>query len=205
MVGAVILAAGMSRRMEEGKLLLPFNGHTIIEEVIDNVKKSKVDFIEIVYGHEGEKIKRIANKKEIVSIYNPDYKKGQSTSVKLGMKNMPNRIEGVLFILGDQPFINSFVINRIIDAFYSYKASIVVPLYEGKRGNPVLFHRKWRESIYSLKGDEGARKILLQNPDKIRYVEFDDSSYNLDIDTKEDYTYALSIANKYFLDNKIRI
>lgn len=193
MIGAVILAAGMSRRMGKGKLFLPFKNHTIIEEVIDHVKESKVDFTQIVYGHEGEKIKDIAKEKAIVSIYNPDYQEGQSTSVKIGMKNICSTMEGVLFILGDQPFINNTIIDKMIDVFYDHKASIVVPLYEGKRGNPVLFHCKWKENIYGLEGDEGARKILFQNPEEITYVEFDDFIYNLDIDTKSDYDYALSI------------
>ena len=197
MVSAVILAAGMSQRMKEAKLFLPFKKHTIIEEVIDHAKSSKVDEIYIVHGDDADRWRRIANNKGILPIYNPNYKKGQSTSVKVGVERISRNVEGVLFLLGDQPFIRSNIINGIIDTFHRRdRASIIVPRYEGRRGNPVLFHLKWKNDLMSLTGDEGARSILIKNHDEVGYIDFHNKFYNLDIDTKEDYKYALNLKEK---------
>ncbi|MBF8982914.1 molybdenum cofactor cytidylyltransferase [Lutibacter sp. B2] len=197
MISAVILAAGMSQRMKEAKLFLPFKKHTIIEEVIDNAKSSKVDEIYIVHGDDVDRWRRIANTKGVVPIYNSNYKKGQSTSVKAGMERISRSTDGVLFLLGDQPFIKSNIINEIIDKFHrTDRASIIVPRYERKRGNPVLFHLKWKNDLLSLIGDQGARSIFIKNNDEVSYIDFDNKFYNLDIDTKEDYRDAIKVEKK---------
>ncbi|WZL73845.1 molybdenum cofactor cytidylyltransferase [Clostridiaceae bacterium 35-E11] len=196
MIGAVILAAGMSQRMGRQKLFLPFKRHTIIEEVIDHIKASKVDCILLIYGNQDDRWEKIAIEKEIACKRNSEYQKGQSTSVKKGIEMMPDGMDGIMFILGDQPLIDSKVINKIIDTFYERKASIVVPLYKGVRGNPVLFHAKWRETLFNVKGDKGARDIILQNKDEVSYIRFNDSMYNIDVDTKEDYQNILMAVSK---------
>jgi molybdenum cofactor cytidylyltransferase len=196
MIGAVILAAGMSQRMGEPKLFLPFKGHTIIEEVIDHVKASKVGCVRLIYGSHDERWKKLAREKDIACRKNSEYQKGQSTSVKKGVQIMPHGLEGFIFILGDQPLVDSKIIDKMIDTFYERKASIVVPLYAGVRGNPVLFHGKWRDTLLSLTGDRGARNIIRQNRDEVSYVRFDHSIYNMDVDTKEDYQNILITTQK---------
>lgn len=198
MIGAVILAAGKSERMGEAKLFLPFNNQTVIEEVIDQVKASQVCYIHLVYGDWEEKWQKIAGKKGIPIIHNPDYQQGQSTSVRVGVQSLPDDLEGIIFILGDQPLMKSEVIDRLINVFYLCRPSIIVPTYQGKRGNPVLFHRKWREKLLTLAGDRGAREILQQYPQEVLKVDFAEGIYNMDIDTKEDYQRLLSHSSPDF-------
>ena len=120
------------------------------------------------------------------------------------MERISRDIDGVLFLLGDQPFIKSNVINEIIDKFHRMdRASIIVPRYEGKRGNPVLFHLKWRNDLMSLTGDQGARSIFIKNHDEVGYIDFDNKVYNVDIDTKEDYRDAMKVEKivmKYLIE-----
>lgn len=198
MIAAVILAAGTSRRMGKTKLFLPYKNHTIIEEVIDNVKASKADFICLVYGNEGERWQKLAGKKEISCIWNSEYLKGQSTSVIKGVEAVPDEAEGIVFVLGDQPFVSYKVIDKIIDTFYEREASIVVPIYAGIRGNPVLFDIKWRKELLHIAGDKGGREIIVENSDEVVHVHFEDLLFNMDIDTEEEYQKALmfrSISN----------
>jgi molybdenum cofactor cytidylyltransferase len=197
MISAVILAAGKSERMGKAKLFLPFNKQTVIEEVIDQVKASQVYHIRLVYGDWEDKWRRIAEKKGIPIIHNPDYQQGQSTSVRVGVRSLPDEAEGIIFILGDQPLIKSEVIDRLINIFYLCRPSIVAPIYQGKRGNPVLFHRKWREELLALSGDRGAREILQQHSHEVLKVYFAEGIYNMDIDTEEDYQRLLFYATSH--------
>ncbi|MCT4592879.1 MAG: molybdenum cofactor cytidylyltransferase [Anaeromicrobium sp.] len=185
MISTVILASGKSTRMGKNKLLLPFKDHTIIEEIIDNSLKSNSDEIILVY--KDEIIGKIGKNKGIKTIHNRDYEKGQSTSVKKGLEQVSPNSKGILFILGDMPLINEKIINKIINVFKNTKKAIIVPLYDGKRGNPVLFHKKWKASIMNISGDYGPRQIIMDNLDEIEYVHIDDCKFNLDVDSKVDY------------------
>lgn len=193
MISIIILAAGMSTRMGRNKLTLSLKNKTIIEEVIHNCKESKANEIILVY-----KDKAVYEKgmfKNMKCVFNKDYEKGQSTSVKAGLEYIDHESEGVLFVLGDMPFISSVVINRLIDEFKKNEKSIIVPTYEGKRGNPVLFHRKWIKDICNVKGDKGGRQIIELNSEKVKYVEFNDKYLNLDIDTINDYKKITNLVN----------
>ncbi|PAB59309.1 molybdenum cofactor cytidylyltransferase [Anaeromicrobium sediminis] len=185
MISTVILASGKSTRMGKNKLLLPFKEHTIIEEVIDNSLKSNSDEIILVY--KDRTIGEIGKNKGIKTIYNSEYEKGQSTSVKKGLGEVSPNSQGILFVLGDMPLIHEEIMNKIINTFKNTKKTIIVPLYNGKRGNPVLFHRKWKNNIMDISGDHGPRKLIMENPNEIEYVHIYDCKFNLDVDSKGDY------------------
>lgn len=185
MITAIILAAGTSTRLGTPKQLLKFQDRPMIRWITQNVLKSDVDEVIVVLGHQVEKISKVLEDLPIKAIYNPDFHQGQSTSVKLGV-NSCSKGSSFLFILGDQPFVKVDTINLLIKEFQQH-GGIIVPYYQGRRGNPVIIDEKFTSEFSTLSGDIGARKIILQHPESIVGVNITDEGIIFDIDTWEDY------------------
>lgn len=185
MITGIIMASGFSNRMGRDKLILEINGIPIIERVIKVVKKSTIDEIILVYRE--ERIKEIGIKNTIKTIYNDKAELGQSESIKIGIKNSSLNSEGFMFFVGDQPFINTEIINRLIMAFKEGKYSIVVPEYNGKRGNPVIFSSKFKKELLEIKGDIGGRDIIKKRYNDVKIVSINDSIAGRDIDYWNEY------------------
>ena len=193
MIGAIILAAGMSTRMGESKLSLMLDGKPIVEHVINKVEVSQVNKILVVYSEYTKPVEAIAKKHGLASVENHKTKEGLSTSLKCGLSKLLGT-EAVMFLLGDQPFIETQDINKLIQHYKSNRGKIIVPVnYEG-RGNPVIFPEKYYEEILTLEGDKGARLLLDKYVDDIIFVEIEDSKIQFDIDTRDDFEKA---KNKY--------
>lgn len=182
MISAIILAAGLSSRMGRNKLLLPLGKQSIIEHVVETVSKSRVDEIIVVLGKDAKDIELVLDRFQIKTIVNPDYIDGQSTSVKVGMKAINNHSDGALFFMGDQPMIKEEIINNIIDEFLNSDSSIIVPTFNTKRGNPVLFSSLWFSDLNQVQGDKGGRDILKNNLDQVGFIEISDDLFLKDID-----------------------
>ncbi len=191
MVKAVILASGMAKRFGKNKLLMPLGGKRVVEHVIDHSKASKVENIFLVYGHHRQEFERIAEDKEIKLIYNEKYYLGQSYGVKKAIERLEEEAEGILFLLGDQPFITVHTINQLLEHFKAYPQKMIVPTYDGKRGNPVIFSKNFFKEIKNIQGDKGPKEIIGKYYNQVVYVPILDSKENFDIDTKEDYKKAL--------------
>lgn len=189
MISAIILAAGLSSRMGKNKLLLPLGKQSIIEHVVEKVSKSQVDEIIVVLGNDATDIKAVLERFDIKIVANSDYIKGQSTSVKVGIQEVDDHTEGALFIMGDQPMIKSGIINDIIHRFSECKCSIVVPTYNNRRGNPVLFGNRWFGDLNDVQGDKGGRDILKNNLDQVSFLEISDDLFLKDIDDEAMYQY----------------
>jgi len=187
MIWAMILAAGESRRMGEAKLLLPFRGKTIIETIIENVIRSKVDKILVVLGSDKEKIEEKIKNFPLEFAFNPDYRSGMLSSIQAGFKALPEDAQAVLIILGDQPSVSSKVINKIIVAYKKTGKGIVLPVYKKERGHPVLIDTKYRQEVAKLSPKIGLRKLVYNRPDDILEVKVETSSVLRDIDDAEDY------------------
>ena len=184
---AIILAAGESRRMGFPKMLLTLNGKTMIEKVIGNVTGSDVDDTMIVLGADRETLIDLVEKLSVKHCYNDNYKEGMLSSVKCGFRNIPSDFEAVMVFQGDQPLITPDVINTVIKAYKLTGKGIVIPVYEKKRGHPLLISRKYRNEIEKLDFREGLRSLAYQFSDDVLEVETDDSGILSDIDTYEDY------------------
>jgi len=184
MIG-IILGAGYSKRMGTNKLLLPFKNKTIIEVIIEEAIASKLEKVYIVC-REDETIK-IVNKYPINIIINERAHEGQSTSIVEAMKEIENNFGSYMFLMGDQPLIHKDFINEMIDFYYSNNSSILVPLYNNKRGTPVIFSSKWSAELLRLKGDEGGRQIIRQNSEEVLEYKVDSEILGKDIDKVEDY------------------
>jgi len=191
MIWAIILAAGESKRMGKPKLLLPFGEKTIIETIIDNVVKSKVEKTMVVLGSNRGKIEKKIRDYPIKIIVNPHYSRGMLSSVQWGFQALPKNTQAVLIVLGDQPAVSSAIINEIIDAFKRTGKRIVLPVYKKNRGHPVLIDMKYRGEVENLSPDVGLRALVYDHPEDVLEVEVETPSILQDIDDMEDYRRGL--------------
>lgn len=187
MISAILLAAGESNRMGQPKQLLPFGQSTIVERTIDNLLNSAVSETIVVLGYRDEEIRKTIAGKPVKLVINPDYQQGMSTSIIAGLKQVDKRARAVLIALSDQPFVDSQTITSLVEAFIANKRGIIIPVYQGRRGNPVIFAIEYKGELLNLKGDVGGREIIKLHPDEVLEVAVNCEGVLLDIDTMENY------------------
>jgi molybdenum cofactor cytidylyltransferase len=191
-IWAIILAAGESKRMGFPKMFLPFNGSTMIENVIRNIKSSKVDNMIIVSGAGSEKLSELVSGLNANCCYNNNYKEGMLSSVLCGIRNLPADFRAVLVFQGDQPLIAPETINKVIDAYRSSGKGIVIPVFEKKRGHPLLIDRKYRDETEKLDPDKGLRSLADKFSGDVFEVETVDPGILRDFDTFHEYIKELN-------------
>jgi len=185
--GAVILAAGASSRMGELKQLLPLGKNTLLGQVIENVRGSRVDEIVLVLGHGAEAIQQRLALDNLTIVINPAYHEGMGISLRVGLSALLSTVDAALIVLADQPFVRSATFDRIMDGYIESNAQIVIPTYKGFRGNPVLLERCVFPQVMALTGDIGCRAIFRDHPEGIAKVVVDDVGVLLDLDRKDDF------------------
>lgn len=183
MIGAVILAAGESRRMGKNKLLLKIRGQRVIEWVVDPFK-SVADSIIVVLGHRPESLIPTLKELGVRWTVNPNYEEGMVSSFKEGLREI--RGCGAAFLaLGDQPFVNRGFLRQAIEAWRD-GARMVSPVHKGKKGHPVLFDRSLFDEILSLQRHEFIRDVIHRHSDKHHLVEAGEWAIT-DLDTPEGF------------------
>ena len=188
MISAIVLAAGLSKRMELGnKLLLEKNKITIIENTIREVKASKVDEIIVVLGKDSAIFKKKINDKTIVYVTNKDYSKGISTSIKKGLEKVNKKSIATIICLGDMPSIKTSTYNEIIDKFYNSKNQNIIPYFKSMQGNPVLFNKVYFEKLKEIKGDKGAKFLIKKYSKDFLKLQLTDQYILKDIDNAAQY------------------
>jgi molybdenum cofactor cytidylyltransferase len=186
-IWAIILAAGESKRMKVPKLLLPFNGKTMIEVVIRNVSVSAADHTLVVLGAFRDEISSVTDGYQVETCYNEKFRDGMFSSVLCGINYLPETFEAVLIIPGDQPFIKPEVINRLIAEYRNSGKGIVIPVYKKKRGHPLLLDGKYRNMLDGLQEQNGLRSLAEKYPDDVLEIVTNSPGILKDFDTKEDY------------------
>jgi molybdenum cofactor cytidylyltransferase len=184
---AIILAAGESRRMGFPKMLLTFNGRTMIENVIANVTESKVDKIIVVLGADREAIVERIGKLGVKYCYNENYKDGMLSSVKCGFGILPSDYKAVLVFQGDQPLITPKAINSVIDAYFLSGKGLAIPVYNNRRGHPLLIDVKYKHEIEKITPDEGLHSLASKFSDDVQEVDIDEPGILRDFDTFDEY------------------
>ena len=187
MICAVVLAAGLSRRMGVQKLLLPFGGKTVIAHIVNQLHASTIDNIHVVVGHQAERINQELSGWQATIVNNPNYKSGMLSSVRCGLQNLPKKCRAVIVALGDQPSISTRLIDQMLKSFAATDKSILVPLYKGKRGHPILFSMLHHDEIMNHYDDVGLRGLLHNHSDDIYELIVSDASVLCDMDYPEDY------------------
>ncbi len=187
MISAIVLAAGESKRMGKLKQLMPLGDSTIVEQTIDNLLNSKVNEVIIVLGHKAEEVMKAIVARPVKVIVNPFYQQGMGTSIVTGLNLVSDEAQAVMLALGDQPFVDSQTINKLVDEFNSHNKGIAIPVYQSRRGRPVIFAIGYKNELLALKGDIGGREIIDRHPDDVLEVAVNCEGVCVDIDTEESY------------------
>jgi molybdenum cofactor cytidylyltransferase len=190
-VSAIVLAAGSGSRMGEQKLLLQIAGRTIIEWVVDAALGSGADEVIVVVGAEGEKVRESLERRAVKVVENAHYMEGMSTSIRAGLDTAAVDTDAVAFLLGDQPFVTSQLIDLVLARFAETGAPLVRPIAAGRPAHPVLIGRDLFPELRRLEGDLGARELIVAHAEQAEFVQLDDGRAAFDIDTPSDYRSAL--------------
>ncbi len=189
-VSAVVLAAGASMRMGRAKQLLPLGETTVLARALENVRSAGLDDIVLVLGASAEAIRRQLPHpllQGVKVVLNPAYGQGMASSLSEGLSAVDRQSDAALIVLGDQPFLQPLTLHQIIDRYRGSRAQIVVPTYQGERGNPVLLDRSVFPEAMALEGDVGCRAIFANHLEGISKVEVEDMGVLLDLDDPADY------------------
>jgi len=191
MITAVVLAAGRSTRMARQKLLLPYGGRPMIAHIVAQAAASRAGRCIVVTGYDRDGVEEALAGTPAECVHNPDYDGGMLQSVRCGLRAVPADTEGVVVIPGDQPAVTPGIIDALIDAFHGDRSGIVVPVYQGRRGHPMLFSAGYREAVCTDFDGVGLRGLLRRYPESVVEVPLADVAVVQDVDTPEDYDRAV--------------
>lgn len=187
-IGIVVLAAGASIRLGKPKQLLQFNEKSLLGHVADAAVNSNANNVIVVLGANADMIAKEIDKIKFHVIVNAEWEEGMASSVRIGLKTLQKlspSVDAVIFMVCDQPFVTSSVLNDLINTQNATGKAIVTCNYGETIGPPALFHKSLFPELMQLRGDAGARKIIQQHGDDVATVLF--TKGKIDIDTKEDY------------------
>ena len=186
-IAALLLAAGRSSRMGgPNKMLAEIDGRPMVARVAQRLLSSHARPVVAVLGNQADRVGAALGKLPVERVDNPAFAEGLSTSLKRGLAALPDDIDGVVICLGDMPQITGRDIDRLIAAFNPLEGrAIIVPVRGGKRGNPVLFSRRFFAEMAELAGDVGARHLIGEYAELVAEIEMDTDSILVDIDTPE--------------------
>lgn len=186
-IAGILLAAGQSRRMgPENKLLADLDGRPMVRHAAETLLAADLDGITVVTGHEAARVRDALDGLPLAFTDSPAYAQGLAETVKRGIAALPEDTDGALIALGDMPRLKAETVAKLIAAFDPVEGrSICVPAHRGKRGNPVLFARRFFPEILELSGDSGAKSLLGAYEDQVAEVAVDDPGILLDLDTPE--------------------
>lgn len=186
MIAGIVLAAGLSRRMGQSKVLMKVGGRAIIRYVVESVLAGGVDSVWVVTGPDVEPIEAALAGIEVQIAENPAPEEGQAGSVRTGIAALPPSVDSVLIALGDQPLLAPSIIPALLAARRKSPKLIVAPRYRDGQGNPVVFKREIFPELLRLTGDQGARPIIQKEPTRVEWVDLD-LPMPPDVDTPDDY------------------
>src|SRR5882724_9821242 len=186
-VAAVILAAGRSTRMGgPNKLLAELGGKPLVRIVTEQALDSRASDVIVVTGHQAEQVEKALQGLKVKFVHNPDFAEGLAGSVKAGIAAVPESADGAVVCLGDMPLVSTDLIDRLIEAFAPDRGNLIVlPVSDGRRGNPVLWSRRFFSELMTLDGDIGARHLIAKHGEAIAEVPVEGDGAFLDIDTPD--------------------
>jgi molybdenum cofactor cytidylyltransferase len=193
-VAALVLAAGRSSRMQgSNKLLEDFGGKPLVRRAVEAALASKASPVVVVTGNGEAAVRKALAGLDVRFTHNGNFAEGLSTSLKAGIQSLPEDISGAVICLGDMPRVSTALIDNLINAFEPERGALIVaPSREGRRGNPVLWARRFFPELLKLEGDIGARKLAASYSEGVAEIEVTDDAAFFDIDTPE----ALDLARK---------
>ncbi|MGB1287220.1 MAG: selenium cofactor biosynthesis protein YqeC, partial [Aggregatilineales bacterium] len=188
-VGAIVVAAGKSSRMGQPKVLLPWiDNRSIIEHITRQLIRARLSHINVVTGYYATDVKRLIKPYEVKTVHNRSHRTGEMfSSLRTGLKAMPDNISAALLVLGDQPRIQPKIIYDILSAYAQGKGRLIIPSFQRRRGHPILIDRRYWQEILSASRNTTLRDIINTHSDDIHYVNVNTDSVLRDVDTPDDY------------------
>ena len=186
-VAAVVLAAGRSTRMGAiNKLIAEIGGKPLVRIAAEHALASRAKPVIVVTGHEREKVEGALASLPVRFVHNPDYAEGLGTSLKVGIAAVPADADGAIVCLGDMPQVDAALIDKLLAAFDPEGgALVVVPTFGGRRGNPVVWARRFFHDLTAISGDIGARHLIGNYSEAVAEVPVAGEAALRDVDTPE--------------------
>jgi molybdenum cofactor cytidylyltransferase len=189
-IAAIVLAAGRSTRMGAvNKLIAEIGGKPLVRIAAEQALASRAKPVIVVTGHERERVEKAIAGLPVRLVHNPDYAEGLGTSLKAGIAAVPEEADGAVVCLGDMPQVDSALIDKLIAAFDPERGALVVmPSIEGRRGNPVLWSRRFFPDLMQIQGDIGARHLIGNYAEAVVEVPVAGEAALTDVDTPESFS-----------------
>jgi molybdenum cofactor cytidylyltransferase len=190
-VAGLVLAAGASTRMGTPKQLLPAGNTSLLDRVLTQTLRSRLDHVVLVLGFKANEVRRRIRSgrgsPRLEIIENRDYEKGISSSIITGLSRVEKNYDHVMILLGDMPYITSKVINHLLSGYLKSGLPLGALKVRGRRSHPVIMGRAFFPALHGLAGDRGAKDLFTSHPDQVCLVELGEDYDDADIDTYEDY------------------
>ena len=189
-IAAVVLAAGRSTRMGTiNKLIAEIGGKPLVRIAAEQALASRANPVIVVTGHEHKRVETALAGLPVRFVNNPDYAEGLGTSLRTGIAAVPADADGVIVCLGDMPQVDSQLIDRLIAAFNPERgALVVVPTLDGRRGNPVVWSRRFFHDLMAIAGDIGARHLIGSYAEAVVEIPVAGEAALTDVDTPESFS-----------------
>lgn len=188
----MVPAAGLSRRMGRPKVLLPFGDTPMLVRVVETILEAGVSPVVVVTGHGRESVESALAGLPVECVFNADYEHGEMlSSVQAGVRAVAARADSMLLALADQPGVEAATIRALVSTWSESEATVVVPLYDGKRGHPVVISSALFPELLELGENETLKTLMLRYQSSTRAVDLPDPAVVADVDTPADYERAL--------------
>lgn len=191
MLAAVILSGGASSRMSSPKALLPYQGRPFLEHLLEITAHREIGVRRVVLGAHAEPIAKAVDLKADEIVINQEWEKGQLSSIQAALRSLPPGTDGMLLCLIDHPLISSALVQDLIEQFHKAKKPIVLPVYEGRRGHPVIFSASLYDELFRAPLETGARAVVWAHSAEIEEFQTNEEGCVLNLNDPETLNRAI--------------